>query len=62
MSAAQVRKALVAALGFAAIVLPNVFGADLNASLENVLDAGLGLATVLGVFAVRNEPQVPPAA
>lgn len=58
--AAAYRKAIVAALGVGFIVATQLglsVGTDLQDSLVTLIDAVLGLLTVLGVFQVPNAPK-----
>lgn len=59
--AAAYRKAIVAAIGVAAIVFPDVIGADLQGGLGDLVDGVLAVLTAVGVFTVRNEPVAPDA-
>lgn len=60
--ASAYRKAIVAALGVLFIVAAQLglaLGAGLEDAIVTLVDAVIGLLTVLGVFQVKNEPQPP---
>lgn len=61
MTLAQIRKLVVASTGLALLVASSVFGEDLTGAEDEVLaafEAGLALATAIGVYKVPNDPEV----
>lgn len=57
MDLARIRKLVVASAGLGLLVASSVFGHDLTGAEDQVLavfDAGVALATAVGVYHVRN--------